>query len=85
MDTNPTLCVCCYMMIAWVQDPLYPSFYSPSEVGFTCKIESVQLYETQTISLLALFARFGYVSIISNPRVRNGPPDLGLWAEWANS
>jgi hypothetical protein len=53
MDTNPTLCVCCYMMIAWVQDPLYPSFYSPSEVGFTCKIESVQLYETQTISLLA--------------------------------
>jgi hypothetical protein len=52
------------MMIPWVRDPLCPSFYSPGGVvGFTWKIELVQLYGTQILSLLALFTRFDSISI----------------------
>jgi hypothetical protein len=48
--------------------PLYPSFYNPRGAGFTWKIESVQLYGTQTLSLLALFTRFDPISIHKLPR-----------------
>jgi hypothetical protein len=51
------------IMIAWVQDPLYSSFYSLRGTWFTWKIELVRLYMTQTLSLLALFTRFNSMSI----------------------
>jgi hypothetical protein len=62
-DNNPTSCVCWHMMIAWVRDPLYPSFDGPRGVGFTWKIESVQLYGTQILSLFALFIGLGSILI----------------------
>jgi hypothetical protein len=52
-------------------------------VGFTWKIESVQLYGTQTPSLLALFTRFDSISIFELPRY--WPPGSGPLAEWADS
>jgi hypothetical protein len=62
-------CVHWCIMIAWVRDPLYPSFYSLRGVEFTWKIELVRLYRTQTLSLLALFTRFGSISIFQTTLV----------------
>jgi hypothetical protein len=55
IKTKHPVCVGC-VMIAWVETPLYPSFYRLRRVGFTCKIQSIMVVpELDSISTCPIY------------------------------
>jgi hypothetical protein len=53
-------------MIAWVRDPLYPTFYSLRMVGFTWKIESVRFVkDSNSISTCPTYKIRSYIYLLT--------------------